>query len=210
MENIKKRILILLADNNLNVSRASVVLEIPQRTLNRQLNEAGSVSMELIRAINKCFPEVSIEWILNGNGNMYKEDDSPSEYLQNVSPYYNSITVSAGMRDAMNDECETPDTFVSIPGMKADFFFPVVGTSMQPEINPGDIIGVNKMDPFATVNVDRVYMIVTHDSRFIKHCSTSTDDKDVLVCTSPNYPAFTVRKDEILAMYDVVVKISNL
>ena len=210
MEHIKRRILDLLAERNLNVSRASVILEIPQRTLNRQLNEGGSVSMELIRAINKCFPDVSIEWILNGNGNMYKQEGFAAEYVKNVSPYYNSIKVSAGVRDTFDDECEVSDAFVNIPGMKADFFFPVVGTSMQPEINPGDIIGVNKMDPFARVDDDRVYMVVTHDSRFIKYCSTSPDDKDVLVCTSPNYPSFTVRKDEIIAMYDVVVKISNL
>ena len=204
MENIRKRILEILAEKGLSVSRASALLEMPQRALNRQLNEEGGISMELIRSINKYFPDVSIEWILNGNGNMHKEDTSSTAYDQNISPYYNSITVSAGVRDSINDDYETSDAFVSIPGMKADFFFPVVGTSMQPEINPGDIIGVNRMDPFATVDEERVYMIVTHDSRFIKHCTTSTDDNDVLVCTSPNYPSFTVRKDEIVAMYDVL------
>ncbi len=210
MKEIKKRILSLLSDKALNVNRASVVLEIPQRTLNRQLNEGGNVSMELICAINKCFPEASIEWILSGNGNMYKSNNCTADTIQNISPYYKSITVSAGVRDAINDDCELSDSFVSIPGIKADFFFPVVGTSMQPEINPGDIIGVNRMEPFATLEEDKVYMIITRDERMIKHCSTNSNDNDVVLCTSPNYPSFTLRKDEIIAMYNVVVKISNV
>lgn len=209
MEQIKERILILLSDKALNVNRASMVLDMPQRTLNRQLNEGGAVSMELICAINKYFPEVSIEWILNGRGNMYREDNI-TDCSTNVSPYYNSITVSAGVRDAMSDDCELSDSFVSIPGMKADFFFPVVGTSMQPEINPGDIIGVNKMDSLTGLDAERVYMIITRDARMIKHCSAHPDDAELLVCMSPNYPSFTLRKDEIIAMYDVVVKISNV
>ena len=210
MELIKKRILSLLSDKALSVSRASTMLNMPQRTLNRQLNEGGNVSMELICAINKYFPEVSIEWILNGNGNMYRSDSNTMDSIQNVSPYYNSITVSAGVRDVINDDCELSDSFVCIPGMKADFFFPVVGTSMQPEINPGDIIGVNRIDSLSTLNEDKVYMIITRDARMIKYCRPDKNDKDALLCTSPNYPSFTIRKDEIIAMFSVVVKISNV
>lgn len=210
MELIKKRILILLSDKALNVSRASVVLEMPQRTLNRQLNEGGNVSMELLCAINKNFPEVSIEWILNGTGSMYREQKNTMDSTHSASPYYNSIIVSAGVRDAMNDDCELSEAFVTIPGMKADFFFPVVGTSMQPEINPGDIIGVNRMDSLAELDEKRVYMIITHDVRMIKHCCATDEDANIITCTSPNYPSFTLRKDEIIAMYEVVVKISNV
>lgn len=210
MEQIKKRILNLLSDKALNVSRASAVLDIPQRTLNRQLNEGGNISMELICAINKYFPEVSIEWIFNGNGNMYRGNCDTMNCSQYVSPFYNSLTVSAGVRDAINDDCELSEEFVSIPGVKADFFFPVVGTSMQPEINPGDIIGVNRIDSFNGLDEDKVYMIITRDTRMIKHCSTGKNNKDEVVCTSPNYPSFTLKKDEIIAMYSVVVKISNV
>ena len=209
MEEIKRRILILLTEKGLNVSKASGVLDIPQRTLNRQLNEGGSVSMELIRAINRYFPEVSIEWILSGKGEMYNGNNESDSLPKNVSPYYNSVTVSAGVRDTIND-CETADAFVSIPGTNADFYFPVVGTSMQPEINEGDIIGVKKMESFTGLDAKRVYMIVTHDSRFIKHCSPDPQDDGTIVCTSPNYHPFTLKKDEILAIYDVVVKISNV
>ena len=207
MEEIRKRILTLLSDKDLNVSRASGVLEMPQRTLNRQLNEGGNVSMELLRAINKFFPEVSIEWIFKGKGDMYRKENDD---MQNVSPFYDSITVSAGVRDVVSDDCELSDNYVSIPGKKADFFFPVVGTSMQPEINPGDIIGVNRMDSYDILDEKKVYMIITHDARMIKHCSINKKDAETIVCTSPNYPSFYLKKDEILAIYDVVIKISNI
>ena len=207
MKYIKERILYLLSENALTVNRASSVLDIPQRTLNRQLNEDGNVSTELLRAIQRCFPDVSIEWVLSGQGEMYKNREIESG---EVAPYYDSLPLSAGLRDVVDGGCETPSGYISIPNVRAEFFFPVTGTSMQPEINSGDIVGVNSIDSLVAIDSEKTYMIVTREGRMIKHCAACVDDDELLLCSSPNYPDFTLRKEEILRMYEVVVKISSV
>lgn len=208
MELIKKRILFLLAKKGLSVNSASKILNIPQRTLNRQLNETGNVSMDLIRAIHKCFPEVSLNWVLSGKNDMCIEKNNDKCGIK-LSPYY-ELPVCAGIRDVIDEDNEIANTFVSIPGVKADFFFPVTGSSMQPEVNPGDIIGVNRINPFTELDENKIYMIITREERMIKYCSYHKDDENLILCLSPNYPTFTLRKDEIIAMYSVVVRVSYL
>ncbi|MBQ8735456.1 MAG: LexA family transcriptional regulator [Bacteroidaceae bacterium] len=207
MEHIKKRILSLFTENGLTVNKASLLLEMPQRTLNRQLNEGGNVSVDLLRAILRCFPSVSVEWILGGKGEMYKQNDGQPAP---IAAYYDSLTVSAGVRDVVDGGNEAPAGYVSIPNVNAEFFFPVAGTSMQPEINEGDIIGVNSMDSFSVINADKTYMIVTREGRMIKHCSPHESNDELIVCSSPNYRTFVLRKEDILSMYEVVVKICEV
>ena len=48
---IKERVAIVLKYKQLNVNRASKVLSMPQRTLNRQVNEDGNVGIDLIAHI---------------------------------------------------------------------------------------------------------------------------------------------------------------
>ena len=69
---IKARVTALFKSKSLNVNKASKLLGIPQRTLNRQVNEDGNVSMELLYAILDKMPDVSPEWLIMGDGCMYR------------------------------------------------------------------------------------------------------------------------------------------
>ena len=59
-KSIKTRVIEVLKSKGLSVNRASKILDIPQRTLNRQVNEGGNISMDLVYAIlNNCFNSFS-------------------------------------------------------------------------------------------------------------------------------------------------------
>ena len=212
MNKIKERILQILDDNALSVNRASKIFEMPQRTLNRQLNEQGSVSTELICAVYKNFPAVSLDWLLGGEGEMYKSQSHPPAIADavEISPYYGNLPVTAGDIGIFSDSQELPDTYIGIPGVKAQFFFPVKGSSMEPEINEGDIVGVNRMENIDNIELSKTYMIVTHNERMIKHCMPHETDNTLVWCISPNFPPFTIKKEDILAMFNVVTRISNI
>ena len=67
---IKQRVAEVLRYKKINVNRASKILGIPQRTLNRQVNEDGNISMELLYAILDTYTDVSPLWLLLGEGDM--------------------------------------------------------------------------------------------------------------------------------------------
>lgn len=204
--NIKKRVSAVLKYKQMNVNRASKFLDMPQRTLNRQINEDGNISMELVYAILSNFPEISAAWLISGEGSMIADECVIPE---GAVPYYNDLPVSAGLKDAFDPARENPTAYISLPTKIADFYFPVSGNSMEPEINDGDIVGVNKVSRNEGIVHGDVYMIVTNDARMIKRCYHDNNDPNLIWCVSPNYPSFPINKNDVCALFKVVNRIET-
>ena len=203
MNDIKERVVSLLMSKKLSVNRASKLFGIPQRTLNRQVNEDGKIGMELLYAIMDYFPEISPAWLLLGEGEMLRDEMAA---LPNV-PFYSDLPVSAGVRDAYNPAAEKPTGYISLPSQRAECYFPVVGTSMEPEIHEGDIVGVVRVGSLNEISPGSIYLILTNDSRMIQQCYPANENAGVMWCVSPNYPSFPINKCDITALYRVVNRI---
>lgn len=203
---IKSRVVEVLRFKQINVNRASKKLCIPQRTLNRQVNEDGNISMDLLYALLDHFPEISPLWLLLGEGEMLL--DSTRQTTVSI-PFYNDLPLSAGYRDAFDPGHENPTSYISFPNSGADFFFPVSGTSMEPDINDGDIVGVKRVEREEGIVHGDVYMIVTNDARMIKRCYHDNNDPNLIWCVSPNYPSFPINKNDVCALFKVVNRIQT-
>lgn len=203
MKSIKERVAEVLAYKNINVNRASKMLGIPQRTLNRQVNEDGKIGMDLLYAIMDCFPEISPAWLLLGEGEMLRDDT----FSMRGVPYYSDLPVSAGLRDTIDPLLEKPTGYISLPSQKAECYFPVVGTSMEPEIYEGDIVGVVRVNSLSEISPGSIYLIIANNARMIKHCYPDNDNSTIMWCVSPNYPSFPLDKREITALFRVVNRI---
>jgi hypothetical protein len=203
---IKSRVVEVLKFKEINVNRASKKLCIPQRTLNRQVNEDGNISMDLLYALLDHFPEISPLWLLLGEGEMLL--DSARQKAASI-PFYNDLPLSAGYRDAFDPGRENPTSYISFPNSGADFFFPVSGTSMEPDINDGDIVGVKRVEREEGIVHGDVYMIVTNDARMIKRCYHDNNDPNLIWCVSPNYPSFPINKNDVCALFKVVNRIQT-
>ena len=204
-DNIKDRVIALLKAKGLNVNRASKLFGIPQRTLNRQVNEDGKIAMELMYSILDNFPEISPMWLIMGEGEMIR--DSNDELKCESAPFFSDLPVSAGLRDSFDPTQEKAKGFISLPSQNASFYFPVSGTSMEPEVFSGDIVGVTRVEPYDRISPEAIYMIVTNENRMIKHCYIDENNPELIWCVSPNYPSFPIRKSEICAMFRVVSRI---
>ena len=201
---IKDRVVAVLKHIGMNVNRASKMLGIPQRTLNRQVNEGGNISMDLVYAILNNVPEISPAWLIAGEGPMLVGEEAPS--IDTV-PFYEDLPLSAGNRDAFNSAQEKPSAFFSIPTCQADFYFPVSGSSMEPEFNDGDVVGVKRVERSEGIVHGAVYMIVTNENRMIKRCYHDNNDPNLIWCVSPNYPSFPIHKNDVCALFKVVNRI---
>ena len=203
-DNIKDRVIAVLKAKGLNVNRASKVFGIPQRTMNRQVNEDGKIAMDLMYAILDNFPEISPLWLVLGEGEMFRECDVTQECVS--APFFSDMPVSAGLRDSFDPSMEKANGYISLPSQKANFYFPVSGTSMEPEVFSGDIVGVVRVGRYDKISPEAIYMIVTND-RMIKHCYIDENNPELLWCVSPNYPSFPINRADICAMFRVVSRI---
>ena len=225
---IKERMQMVLDDKGSNPTQLSKAFKINQKTLNSQINGDTSVSASTIQLILSAFDDISAEWLITGNGEMYKTDflenmDDPldvelgkaedriveletelSAVKSNKSgiPYYVDLPVSAGRLDVALQSAE-PSGHLDIPGVRATALFPVVGCSMKPDINPGDVIGIMPVDSWDRIDPDKVYLVITSNDRMIKHLAPDETDDGMLWCISPNYPRFKISKDDIKFVYHV-------
>lgn len=126
-------------------------------------------------------------------------EEKPSK---NGIPFYESLPASAGHLDVIIQDAH-PTGWINIPGVTAKALFPVVGCSMKPEINPGDVIGITQIDIWETVDPDKTYLIITNEDRMIKHLAIDEVDDSILWCISPNYPKFKISKEDIKFIYRV-------
>lgn len=203
---IKERVVAVLKHIGMNVNRASKFLGVPQRTLNRQVNEGGNISMEIVYAILNNVPEISPAWLIAGEGAMLVGEEAPKAC---TIPFYDDLPLSAGHRDAFDPTREKPSAYISIPTSQADFYFPVSGNSMEPEFNDGDIVGVKKVDRSEGIVHGAVYMVVTNENRMIKRCYHDNNDPNLIWCVSPNYPSFPINKNDVCALFKVVNRIET-
>ena len=118
------------------------------------------------------------------------------------APFY-PLPVSAGQVAELVNEAE-PTGFISIPGVTCKAYFPVIGCSFSDIIKPGDIIGVDFINQGEIMDPDCIYFIITQDQRMIKRLQDHPDDKNKLVCISPNYKEFSIFKSEIKVIHKVV------
>ena len=142
-----------------------------------------------------------IERILQGTSKTSSEPDSKASEEKGI-PYYADLPVSAGQLDAFMQDAE-PTGWVNLPGVSSKALFPVVGCSMKPEINPGDVVGIVQMESWETVDPDKTYLIITHEDRMIKHLARDEKDDTILWCISPNYPKFKINKSDIKYIYRI-------
>ncbi len=72
---VRQRIMSVFSANNTNPTKFSKENKAMQKRLSRQLNGGASVTFETISSILDSFPDISAEWLLRGEGEMYKSDD---------------------------------------------------------------------------------------------------------------------------------------
>ena len=162
--------------------------------------------MEIVNAILNNVPEISPAWLIAGDGPMLQGDIAPKAP---GLPFYDDLPLSAGLRDSFDPANEKPSAYISIPTSPADFYFPVSGSSMEPEFNDGDIVGVKRVDCTEGIVHGAVYMVVTNENRMIKRCYHDNNDPNLIWCVSPNYPSFPINKNDVCALFKVVSRIET-
>ncbi|MGM9787676.1 MAG: helix-turn-helix domain-containing protein [Candidatus Cryptobacteroides sp.] len=76
------RLLQVLQAENISRSQFAEMLEISPATVTHLLNGRNKPSYEIIQAICKNFPNLNADWLITGNGKMYKNSPNSPENPQ--------------------------------------------------------------------------------------------------------------------------------
>ena len=199
-----ERLAHIIENSGLSQRRFAMECGIDPSNITKILNGTINLSVSVAKKIEERFGYNSM-WLIKGVG---KAKDDISKRIKGSIPFFSEIPVSAGSAELANTELSNSAAqYISIPGLAtASYAFPVIGCSMEPTIKAGDIIAVSEINSWERVDPDKIYMILTHDDRMIKHLATDDEDKDSLWCLSDNesYPKFRIYKTDIIRLWKVV------
>lgn len=175
-----------------------------------------------IHAINKALkrlPELNPVWVFTGEGEMlkpaYNIENAPPAVMHEPSSTYNPAkqtrpripyTAAAGsltsaVEGVMAEQCEQIPRIVAFPDY--DFTIIIKGNSMEPKYEGGDEVACKRVDSTSFIQWGKVHVMDTSQGIVIKRVY---EDGDKIRCVSynPEYPDFSISKDEIYSMSLVV------
>ncbi|MCF0198193.1 MAG: helix-turn-helix transcriptional regulator [Bacteroidaceae bacterium] len=157
-----------------------------------------------IALIMQHCPEVDLDW-LKGRTDVPEHRSVNMSAALTGAPFYPYLPASAGQLE-MGDEDHSKER-INIPGIQAEAFFPVTGSSMDPTIENGDIIGVKRLDSLERIRPNDIYLIFTTDSERMVKRIRSVDPAEAwltLHSDNPVYEPFLVLKSQIASVYRVI------
>jgi SOS-response transcriptional repressor LexA len=166
-------------------------------------SKSQSVNSDAIEKILNKYPNLNLDWLFTGNGNMFLDEEytAPIKMLPRI-PY----DAAAGcLTDAVDGvtayQCEQLPVVQAFP--KYDFTIRITGDSMMPNFHPGDEVACLRVNEARFLQWGRVYVLDTEQGIVVKRIY---DNGDSIRCASynPEYPDFNVPKEDIRS-YNLVV-----
>ena len=150
---IKERILIFA--NTLGISKREFYNKI--QVSRGTLESRTGITEDILAKFIATYPEVSIEWLLTGEGSMLNEVKSKIQpnhtfalstdrkvQVQDIPLY--DLSATAGIMAIFNDLSITPEDYLRVPNLPpVDGAIYVRGESMTPLLKSGDIIIYKKL-----------------------------------------------------------------
>lgn len=160
--------------------------------IRRAIANKTDIQSKWLSVIAENYPNLNIDWLITGKGNMLKGKLSATTENDNVdktekldltsinneyqgAPYYN-IDFIGGFDIVLNNQTINPDYYINFapynkPGV---IWCNITGHSMEPELNNGDFIAMKEMtDPIEYLPYGEIYGIVTDSYRTVKRVRMS-------------------------------------
>jgi len=156
--------------------------------------------------------KISINWLLYGQDPSSLVDSTDKYWIK----YFPTVSVSAGggAYDSEDDfeKLDLPDFFVNIIGGKEKLnnieAINVTGDSMEPTLNNGNIIFIDKTKQDASK--DGIYAFVNENGLFVKRIQKRVDGGLDIISDNKEYPSQVINKQEIQILGKVVSSIGKV
>ena len=87
MENlITQRVREFLSCNSISINSLAKQINVAQATLNPQLRGDRTLAANIVVKILEAFPDISAEWLLRGEGEMYRSNSGSLQFEAAITP----------------------------------------------------------------------------------------------------------------------------
>ena len=96
---VKQRVMDLAEIKTESISGFAKAINVAQTTLSEYLNNGKVPSFKVVNGILEAFPDVSAEWLLRGEGSMYKTTELPPVDVSSEESIEHSVEVARLVRE---------------------------------------------------------------------------------------------------------------
>lgn len=172
---------------------------------NSHFYNLNTISKKVADLIEEKYPDVNINWLMTGKGEMLISQSEKTDIKGYVVPLV-PVVAQGGAPDNLEVqvreyECEK----IISPIKNISLAITVNGDSMSPEYPSGSKVFLQKINEKSFIEWGNTYVLDTNNGIIIKNVFMNKDDENSIVCRSinPNYADFTVRKQDIRGWYRV-------
>ncbi len=213
----------------LSISGFEKKIQMSNNSIQTAIKRTASLKDETLIHILKAFPDISPEWLLLGNGKMFRKDNlyenassgtvanEDRDNYQTVANNTNFDSVSFKNTTLIPLITETAFSKIKykaliasdhilekyhIPTFKeADFLVSVKGNAMSPKYNSGDLVACKRIAIDSYLQWNHIYIISTTQGLLIKRVLEGKDNDHILIVSeNPEFLPFQLHKKEITAI----------
>lgn len=193
-----------------NVNSFAKQVGIDPGNMRKMLAGKQSITDKTLRKISDAC-DLSFEWLKYGEGEMFAENDNDTKpapvksYTDGV-PYYDEI-FECGFDELVTPDNANPEYLIKMPGYeRATLWCNASGHSMEPEINNGEIIALQRVEDFSFLPFGDVYGFITSNGmRTIKRLGRSSKEGYYrLIPTNKDYDEQEIPINKIALVYRVM------
>lgn len=163
--------------------------------------KSNGPSASVIMRISSACPELNLNWLLGGNGEMILGEQREIEQTPHTLPLIPLEAFAGPGLPAYEDE-RIEDYYTVTEFKNSDFLIRVTGDSMTPKYSGGDLVACKKVTETYFLQWGRVYVIFTKSQGvMIKRVQPAPDDGWITcVSDNPKYAPFNVPKEDIVSI----------
>ena len=186
-----------------------------------------TLGSDRILRIHTKYPELNIEWLVTGNGEMIKNAEREQKTIEISESAISETKRKGALIYDIDATCglsgrdieftdEKVIGSIDAPEINSDskIIF-ATGDSMLPLIASGDRVVIRKIESWDYLNYGQVYLIITNEYRLIKRVRRHPKDADNLILLrseNPDYDDIDLPKREIIHLFIVenILSIKNI
>ena len=188
------------------------------------LESNTGITEDIITKFITIFPTINIEWLMTGDGEMYKTTTKDFAKMQEKNDNFSifnqignkgipliPIEAVAGLPTIDNIGVSFADckryVIPEFEGKGVDYMIRVSGSSMYPKYSNGDILACKYIENVLFLQWGKIYVIDSSQGALVKRVFQDETNPDNLILVSDNkenYPPFTFPKSDIRSLSIVV------
>ena len=212
MTNIKERVLYFI--ENQGEKKETFFEDLGMSYANfKGVQKKSALGSDKIDKILSKYPDLNLEWLFSGKGEMLKSEPTKTETSKEESvkgiPLVNATAIGGYGNNVFSFEERDVKDYYVIPKFKhkqVDFMIEVEGSSMYPKYNSGDVVACRIIKERNFIQWNKTHVIATREQGIIIKRIKPSDAPNSLLMVSDNesYDPFNVPEEEIEGLAIVV------